>query len=170
MSEPRQTRIGLLDVELALRHGARLDRILVEARHDLVPPAGYLEPVLERARDAEDDPHRLLLVAMLGERPLGLVDARREPGAVVVSQIAVDASARRRGVARALLRALVRRSTRPCADEELPVIMAFPRPGRARAADFWRHLGFEARAEGRYAAPAGVIDPGRARTRGVRLG
>jgi ribosomal protein S18 acetylase RimI-like enzyme len=127
---------------------AALDGLARAARAALIPPGAELEPLRARAADAEGDPRRLLLVARAAERPLGFLDGElpeSAPGDLLVAQIAVARGARRRGVARALLRAgLARARARGRPVERL---VASVLPGADAAQAFWDHLGFEADGE-----------------------
>lgn len=124
------------------RQRARLDALLTNNRRALVPRGARLESIGERVSEATTDPCRILVGAWLNDRPMGLLDARfgwPEPGDVVIEQLAVHRSARRRGYGRALVQtALGLARVRFAAVERVLAAVLDP---HGEAAHFWEGLG-----------------------------
>jgi ribosomal protein S18 acetylase RimI-like enzyme len=120
----------------------------LEAITDLVRQLGYPsgeEAVAGRLERLADDPRSWVLVALEGERMVGLASVhvmpvleRDDPTARITAMV-VDEAARRRGVGRALLERLEERARA----EGCARIYLTTRYEREGAAAFYRRMGFQ---------------------------
>lgn len=146
-----QVEVLLLSAETSTRQKNQLNRILTEARRELVVASAHLESIDERIYESEADAQRLLLWARANSLALAIIDVQLQsphPAEMTIRQLAVHRDVRGRGIGSRLVR--VAQKYARSRGNGLFHMHAHVIDSDGQAAQFWQSQGFKLNSRGQF--------------------